>query len=168
MTILEVIFFATLLIGVVANFFSLPGNFFVVLNAGWYGLVTGFNHFSSKFLLTLLLIALLVELLEYFIIAFGARRFGASRSAAIAGAIGGLLGSISGFFVSPVLGAVIGGFSGVIVGTIVLELLNGGNLSKALRATYGALLGRLGGLTVKVIGTVTMVVIVLVRMHFTF
>ncbi|GAB4333485.1 MAG: hypothetical protein Kow0037_11690 [Calditrichia bacterium] len=167
MTLVEIIFLAALLFGIVANFFSLPGNFLVVLNAGWYGLMTGFSHFTTKFLLTLLLIALLVELLEYFVIAFGARRFGASRSAAAAGAVGGLLGSISGFFVSPVLGAVIGGFAGVIIGTIGLELLNGGNLQKALHSTYGALLGRLGGLTIKVIGTVTMVVLVLVRLHFT-
>jgi len=160
MEILEILFVLILLFSLISNFFSIPGNFVIVFDAGWYGLATGFNKFSLTFLLTLLFIAIVVEFLEYIVIAFGARRYGASRLGTISGIILGIVGSISGFFVSPILGAIIGGFIGVIVGTITLELIRGKHFKDALHATYGALIGKVGGLTVKVLGSLTMVVIV--------
>jgi uncharacterized protein YqgC (DUF456 family) len=160
MEVLEIIFVAILGFSLISNFFSIPGNFIVVFDAGWYGLATGFDDFSLSLFLTLLVIAVAVELLEYFIIAFGARRYGATKMGAAAGILLGIGGSISGFFVSPLLGAIIGGFSGVIVGTLSIELLRGKNLREALHATYGAILGRVGGLTVKVLGSLIMVVII--------
>lgn len=166
MNILEILFILILGFSIVSNFFSIPGNFLVVLNAGWYGLATGFHKYSLSFLLVLLVIAVTVELLEYFIIAFGARKYGASKLGIVSGILTGIVGSISGFFVSPILGAIIGGFLGVIVGTATVELIRGENIREALRATYGALLGRLGGLTVKAIGSLTMVVLVASKIAF--
>jgi uncharacterized protein YqgC (DUF456 family) len=164
--ILDIIFIFILAFSIISNFFSIPGNFIVVFNAGWYGLVTGFHKYSITFLLTLLIIAILVELVEYFIIAFGARKYGASRLGAISGILTGIAGSVSGFFVSPILGAIIGGFIGVIVGTVSIELIRGKPIREALNATFGALLGRLGGLTVKAIGSLTMVVLVVSKTVF--
>ncbi|GAB4376776.1 MAG: DUF456 family protein [Calditrichia bacterium] len=163
MDVVELIFVAILGFSIIANFFSIPGNFIIVFNAFWYGLVTGFDRFSFSFMLTLLIIAIGVELLEYIIIAFGARRYGATKLGTVAGILGGIAGSISGFFVSPVLGAIIGGFIGVILGTSLIEITRGRTLNEALNATYGALLGRLGGLTVKALGSLTMVVIVAMK-----
>jgi uncharacterized protein YqgC (DUF456 family) len=158
--IAEIIFICILGFSIFSNFISIPGNFLVVFNAGWYGLVTGFHKYSLTFLLTLLAIALAVELLEYCIVAFGARKYGASKLGTISGILFGIAGSISGFFVSPMLGAIIGGFLGVILGTVSVEIFRGKSIREALNAAYGALLGRLGGLTVKAIGSLTMVVLV--------
>ncbi len=160
MDALEIIFIAILGFSIVANFFSIPGNFVIFLNSLWYGIATGFHKFSFSFLLTLFLVALAVELLEYFIIAFGARRYGASKLGVVVAILGGIGGSISGFFFSPVIGAIIGGFVGVIVGTLGIELFKGRTMRDSLYATFGAVIGRIGGLTVKAIGTVTMIAII--------
>ena len=166
MDMLGIIFIALLIFSVVANFLSIPGNFLIIFDTGWYGVATGFHKFSFSFLLVLLAIAIAVELLEYFIIAFGARKYGASKLGAVAGILGGIVGSVSGFFFSPVMGAIIGGFTGVIVGTLGLELLRGKNLRQAIAAAYGAILGRVGGLTVKALGSLTMVVIIAVNLFY--
>ena len=160
MSVLEVVFLGFLVVSVFLNFLSIPGNFAIVLNSGWYGIVTDFNDFSMSFVLVLLAIALGVELLEYFVIAFGARRYGASRIGTLAGIVGGIVGSVSGFLFSPVLGAIIYGFLGVIVGTLLIEVLRGKNIREALKSAYGAILGRIGGLTIKAIGSVAMLVII--------
>ena len=166
MDLLEIIFIAVLGLSIVSNFLSIPGNFIIVFDTGWYGLATGFHRFSLSFLLILLIIAVLVELLEYFIISFGARKYGATKLGAVSGILVGIGGSISGFFVSPLLGAIIGGFVGVIIGTMGIELIRGKNIRDSLNAAYGAILGRLGGLTVKAIGSLAMVVIIASKLFF--
>lgn len=160
MEVLEVFFLVICAFSLVSNFLSIPGNFVIFLNAAWYGLATGFDNFPLNFLLTLFAVAVGVELLEYVVIAFGARRYGASRWGVVAAIIGGIVGSISGFFFSPILGAIIGGIVGVIVGTVSIELWRGKNIRESAYAAFGALLGRLGGLTIKAIGTVTMIVMI--------
>ena len=166
MDLWEFLFIAILGFSIVANFFSIPGNFLIVFNTGWYGLATGFDRYSLSFFLTLLVIAIVVELLEYFIIAFGARKYGASKLGAVAGVLGGIAGSISGFFFSPVMGAIIGGFLGVIIGSLGLEMIRGRHLKDASKVAYGAILGRVGGLTVKALGSLVMVVIVTMQMFY--
>jgi uncharacterized protein YqgC (DUF456 family) len=160
MEVIEVFFIIICVFSIVANFLSIPGNFVLFLNTAWYGAVTNFTEFSFTFLLTIFAIAVGVELLEYFIIAFGARKYGASRWGVVGAILGGIGGSISGFFFSPIVGAVVGGFIGVTIGTISIELLRGKNIHQASYAALGALLGRVGGLSVKAIGSVTMVVII--------
>lgn len=166
MDLLEIFFIAVLLFSIASNFLSIPGNFIILLNTLWYSVATNFNQIGISFLITLLIIAIFVEFLEYLVIAFGARRYGATKLGVIAAILGGIGGSISGFFFSPVLGAIIGGFIGVIIGTMTIEIMRGKNVHDALYATFGAIIGRVGGLSVKAIGSVTMVVIVANRLFF--
>lgn len=166
MDIIQIFFIAILFFSLISNFLSIPGNFIVFLNTLWYGFATNFVEISLSFLITLLIIAITVEFLEYLVISFGARKYGATKLGVVAAILGGIGGSISGFFFSPVIGALIGGFVGVTVGTLSIELLRGKNLRNALYATLGALLGRVGGLSIKAIGSVTMVVIVANKIFF--
>lgn len=166
MDFIQIVFIAMLMFSIVSIFLSIPGNFIVFLNTLIYGVVTHFDNLSLSFMLLIFVVAVLIELLEYFIIAFGARKYGASRLGVIGAIIGGIGGSISGFFFSPVLGAIFGGLIGVVVGTMAVELLRGKRMREVLNATYGALLGRVGGLSVKAIGTVTLVVIVANQIFF--
>jgi uncharacterized protein YqgC (DUF456 family) len=99
--------------------------------------------------------------LEYLIIALGAKRYGASRWGVGGAILGGIIGGLSGFTFSPIFGAIIGGFIGVIMGTMLLELIiKKRNFDAAYHAMLGALIGKVGGLTIKVIGTLTMAVVV--------
>ena len=166
MDIIQIFFLAMLAFSIVSIFFSIPGNFVVFLNTLLYGIATNFENMTFWFLVLIFFLALVIELMEYLIIAFGARQFGASKLGVVMAIFGGIIGSISGFSFSPVLGALLGGFLGVILGTLVIELVRGRHITEALKATQGALLGRVGGLSIKAIGTVTLVVIVAHRLLF--
>lgn len=161
MDIVNVLFVLILIFSLASNFLSIPGNFVVAFNTFWYGIATNFEKATFSFFLTIVVIAAVVEFVEYLIIALGAKRYGASRWGVVGAILGGIVGGLSGFTFSPVFGAIIGGFSGVILGTMLLELIiKGRDLRAAFHAMLGALIGKVGGLTVKVIGTLTMVIIV--------
>lgn len=161
MDIVNILFVLILAFGLVSNFLSIPGNFVVALNAFWYGVATNFQTVTFSFVLTLIIIAAAVEFAEYSIIALGARRYGASRWGVVGAILGGVVGGLSGFTFSPIFGAIVGGFLGVILGTMLLELIiKGRNIKAAFHAMLGALIGKVGGLTIKVIGTLTMAIVV--------
>lgn len=161
MDIVNILFVLILIFSLVSNFLSIPGNFVVALNTFWYGVATNFEKATFSFFLTLIIIAAIVEFVEYLIIALGAKRYGASRWGVVGAILGGIVGGLSGFTFSPIFGAIIGGFCGVILGTMLLELIiKGRDIRAAFHAMLGALIGKVGGLTVKVIGTLTMAIIV--------
>lgn len=161
MDLVNILFLLMLAFGLVSNFLSIPGNFIIALNTFWYGIATGFEKVTLSFFLTLIVIAAAIEFVEYLIIALGAKRYGASRWGVVGAILGGIVGGLSGFTFSPIFGAITGGFLGVIVGTMLLELIiRGRNFKVAFHAMLGALIGKVGGLTVKVIGTLTMAIIV--------
>lgn len=161
MGIVDILFLLILVFGLVSNFLSIPGNFVIALDTFWYGIATNFERVTFSFFLTLIIVAAAVEFAEYLIIALGAKRYGASRWGVVGAILGGVLGGLSGFTFSPIFGTIIGGFIGVIAGTMLLELIiKGRNIHAAFNAMLGALIGKVGGLTVKVIGTLTMAIIV--------
>lgn len=79
--------------------------------------------------------------LDYVIPAMGAKRFDCSR----AGTWGCIIGTIAGMFFLP-MGVVAGPFLGALAG----ELVAGKSIGPSLRGAFGALLGFLCGILVKV------------------
>ena len=61
---------------------------------------------------------------------------------------------------TPVLGAIIGSIIGVFVGATILEFIKSYNLKESIIAGIGAFIGKLGGLSIKICGAVTMVIMV--------
>jgi len=143
-----------------SNFFGIPGNLLILFNSFIYAVVTNFENISFPFIVTLLLIVLLVEFLEYVLIIVSARRYGASKWGITGSIVGGIGGAISGAFVTPVLGAIIGSIIGVFLGATVLEFLKSYSLREALYSGIGAFIGKLGGLSVKTCGAVTMIIMI--------
>lgn len=146
-----------------SNFYGLPGNFSIVLSSLIYAIATGFNHFSFSFLILVLGVFLLFELLEFLLIFLTARKFGSSKWG-ISGAIaGGILGALSGAFFTPVMGAIIGSVLGVFIGAFSLEFFRNRNIKQSLRCSFGAFLGKMGGLSLKTVGAMTMASMVLAK-----
>ncbi len=140
---------------------NIPGNFLLVFHAFWYGEVTGFNKYGWNFILTLLLVAAIVELVEYLILAFGKKSYSANKVLVVAVVAGGILGAVIGLFLSPVVDSIIGGIAGAVIGTVIFELiLQKKNLKEVKNALIGLLLGRMGTLTVKTMGTVAMAIMI--------
>ena len=82
----------------------------------------------------------LVLVLDYVVPAFGAKKFDCSRW----GVLGCMVGTIVGIFFVP-WGVLVGPFAGAVVG----ELVSGKHLGASMRGGFGALLGFLFGVTLK-------------------
>ena len=158
--ILEIVFVLAVVASLISNFFGVPGNILIVINSFVYGIVTNFADYTFTFVLTLLLIVLLVEFLEYLLIVLTAKKYGASKWGITGSIIGGIGGAISGAFVTPVIGAIIGSIVGVFMGATLLEFFRSYNLRAALLSGAGAFLGKLGGLSIKMCGAVTIIIMI--------
>jgi uncharacterized protein YqgC (DUF456 family) len=99
-------------------------------------------EFSSAFLWTWAGIAVLLQVLDFFIPAWGTKRYGGSRY----GVWGTTIGLVIGFFFAP-WGIVVGPF----LGALVAELIGGKRSEEALRAAWGSFVGFLIDTLLKVI-----------------
>lgn len=154
----DALFIALISFLVVSNFLGLPGNTLIAISGLFYGLIDKFQVFSFSYLLLIFAVVLGVELLEFLLISFTSKRYGASKWGLGGGIILGIIGAISGAFVTPIVGALVGSVIGVIFGTFIVEFYRSSDLRKSLKATVGVLIGKLAGLSVKTIGAVTVAV----------
>jgi hypothetical protein len=77
--------------------------------------------------------------------------------------VGGILGAIPGTAVMPILGSLVGSFLGAALGAILLEWWHRRQLDPSLRAGWGATLGRLLSIFIKMAIGLAMVVYVVAR-----
>jgi len=145
---LKIIGLVFLDLGMVASLFliplGVPGNFIILglaLLAAWLG---GFQALGFASLMVMLTAVLRAELVEALLGSAMARRYGASWWGVLGALIGGFLGVLAGTALLPVVGSLVGAFLGAALGAALLEALNLRRLDKdALRAGWGAFLGRL-------------------------
>jgi uncharacterized protein len=159
------LFILVLLFGAFSIIFGLPGTVIILIDAALYAAVTGFERIGFKILLTLLLLSILAELADFAVGMGGAVKFGASRKAFFASVVGGSIGAV---LMAPFwlgLGAVAGGFLGGFAAILITELLRQNRLKPALRAAWGAILGRAAGICVKGAFALIMVVITLTSVY---
>jgi len=161
MVIFDILLISLFGFSIFSNFFSFPGNLSIVLSSLFYSIVTGFAYFSFSFFLLVFAIFILVELLEFLLIFLTARKYGSSKWGVSGALAGGIIGALSGAFVTPVMGAVVGSVVGVFCGAFILEFSKNKNLKKSLISSFGAFLGKMGGLSIKTIGAMTMASMVL-------
>ena len=119
----------------------LPGVTLIWIGMLLYGILTGFQNLTPGFYILQGLAAFLVMSIDYMATALGTKHFGGSRTAMWGAALGLLLGLI---ILGP-LGIIFGPFLGTLLG----EMLKGIPPEKALRSSFGALLGLLGGIILK-------------------
>ncbi len=132
-----------------SNFLSLPGNWInILLLALWkWGhpdMDAGFLFFGG-----LLLLAAVGELLEFFGQSWSARRYGGSSPGGWGALVGAFLGAVLGvpFFLG--FGAILGSIAGAFLGSLLLELASQKGMAQALRASKGAMWGRIFGIAAK-------------------
>ena len=120
---------------------GLPGLWVIVLGILGFGWLTDFRTLGLGTVVLILALALLGEAVEAYVGFRFAQRYGGSRRAGWGALIGGLIGAIVGVPV-PVIGSVIGAFAGAFVGAAVLEYSKARHSEGAVRAGWGAVLGR--------------------------
>lgn len=99
-------------------------------------------QFSWQFLVIWAIVVVMIQLLDYFVPAWGTKRFGGSKW----GVWGSAIGMLVGLFFGP-WGIILGPF----VGAVLFELFDGKNARAALRAGWGSFVGLLAGTILKLI-----------------
>lgn len=172
-----IIFYSVMLIGLVLVVFGLPGTVVLWLDALIYGWLTHFQSVSGKLILGLLALTVVAEVADNLLTAAGARRHGTSKQGITASIIGGIVGAVLGSNLIPFLGllglaagpvgaillTIIGPLAGAFAGSFLsvywVEQRRGADKQTARRAGYGAVVGRAGGMILKLTLAVVMIVL---------
>lgn len=104
------------------------------------------SPFSWLFMISWLLIVIAVTLLDFYVPAWGTKKFGGSKY----GSWGSIIGLIIGLLFPP-WGILIGPFLGAYLG----ELIGGKHNTEALKAGFGAFIGFVAGTLMKIVVTIT-------------
>ena len=165
--LLQLLAFALLIGGVLSIPFGVPGT--VIIFAGIFLLAfnSGFaSPFNLWFLAAMGFLTLIAETADNWLTMFGARKYGASRGSMWLSMVGGIVGAI--FIGAPLavvfgpLGPIVGGFAGAFLLVVAYEYRRLGVLKEALRAGWGAFIGRMAGILLKIIIAVAMVAVVVI------
>ena len=120
---------------------GLPGLWIIVLGILGFGWLTDFRTLGMGSIVAVLGLALLGEAVEAYVGFRFAQRYGGSSRAGWGALAGGLIGAIVGVPV-PIVGSVIGGFVGAFLGAALFEYSRARHSEGAVRAGWGAMLGR--------------------------
>ncbi len=135
------LFVVSVLAGLVMTPLGLPGLWVIVAGLLTYGWLTDFRSVSVGVIALVVGLAFLGEVLEYWVGFRYTKLYGGSKSAGWGALLGGIAGAIVGVPV-PVLGSVIGAFLGSFAGAVLFEWLRTRHAPAAVRAGWGALVGR--------------------------
>lgn len=109
---------------------------------------SGIHEFTSKFLISWLIVTIVVVVLDYMIPVWGAKFSGGSKK----GIWGATVGLIVGIIFFPPFGMILWSFIGAIVG----EMLAGKEVGIALKAGIGTFIGFLAGTVAKLVVSLIM------------
>jgi uncharacterized protein YqgC (DUF456 family) len=145
------------IVGLLLIPFGLPGLWVIVLGIVGYGWMTDFQTLSAGFMVLVIVLAIIGEVFEAWIGFRYAQRYGGSRRAGWGALVGGLVGAIVGVPI-PIIGSVIGGFVGAFIGAALFEYSAARHSTGAVKAGWGAVLGRAAAAAGKMALGVAMVV----------
>ena len=135
---------------------GLPGLWLIVLGILSYGWLTDFQMLTAGFVALVIGLAALGEAVEAWLGFRFAQRYGGSRRAGWGALAGGLMGAVVGVPL-PIIGSVIGGFVGAFAGAAVFEYTRERASAGAVKAGWGAVLGRATAVALKLGLAVVMV-----------
>ena len=135
------LFAVIFLVGLVLIPLGLPGLWVMILAIIGYGALTEFRTVTLTVLLLVITLGFVGELIEWWAGFRYSKRYGGSRRAGWGALIGGLVGAVVGIPV-PVIGSVIGSLLGTFAGAVLFQMTAAPGAHVAVRAGWGALVGR--------------------------
>ncbi len=121
----------------------------------WFGifivsLMDGFSTISIWWNLVFFILAIIAEVLEYFSSIYSAKKYGASKYGIFGSIIGGILGAVVLSAIIIGVGTIVGVLLGTFIGAFVGEYISGKGFITSGRAGFGAFLGRVAAIVIKV------------------
>lgn len=130
--------------------FGLPGTWIIAAAALGYRILVpdgGIGYFTVGIMFVL---AVVSAIIETWLSASYAKKYGGSRRAGWGAILGGIVGAILGLPI-PVIGSVIGAFAGAFVGAFVFEMTAGTDTAGSTKVATGAMIGRVVGAVMNVV-----------------
>lgn len=153
---------------------GLPGNWLMVAATGFYVFLaptTGITQIGTLTVGVLVALAVGGEIAELAASAYGTKKAGGSRRAAVFSLLGSVVGALVGAMfglpipiVGPPIAALLGGAVGALGGAILAEHSRGEHPRQSMRVGVAAFLGRLLGTGAKSLVATIMAVIALVAL----
>ncbi|MGD0021101.1 MAG: DUF456 family protein [Smithellaceae bacterium] len=142
-------FILILFAGIYLTLFDLLGTMIISIDVFLYALITGFDRVNGKIILFLLLISIIVEAIDFFLVMNGALQPMATKKVFWTAAISAIIGTfiLTPFFWGP--GAWGGFFLGGFAGIITLEVARQSKLKSLYRASNLAIIAMAGRKIVK-------------------
>lgn len=127
---------------------GLPGLWLMVLAIAVSAWLTGFKAIGLATIGVVLGLAILGEVIEWWVGFRLTQTYGGSRRSAWGAVLGGLVGAFVGLPI-PVIGSVVAGFVGAFAGAMLFEYSKTRGTNVAVRAGWGAVIGRAAAAAVK-------------------
>lgn len=147
---LEIIYTFVLSLIAVSTSLGVPGPLLIAIGALIYGIQTGFATLTVAKVIIFLILGIFGVAIDNILSLIGAKRFGASKWSVVAA----FLGFFTVFILGP-LGIVAGPALGAFLSEVIIYKKRG---DEAVRAAFGAVVGLLTGMVVKLIVGIGMVV----------
>ena len=135
--------------------FGLPGLWLMIGVVG-YGVLIG--EVAWWIFAILLLAGIAAEVLEFLVVKVLSDRHGGSRGAWWGAIAGGIVGAIAGGVI-PIVGSVIGVIVGTFAGAAAVTMYQQRELAPAMRVGFGAMLGRIAAIGIKITVAVFVLVV---------
>src|SRR5436189_5744225 len=137
------------ILGLVLVPLGLPGLWVMVAGVVGYAWFTDFRSVGIATIVAVVGLAFLGEIIEGWLGFRFARTFGGSRRSAWGALVGGIVGAVMGVPV-PIVGSVIGAFVGSFAGAALFEYSLSRTTGTAVRAAWGAVVGRAAAAAAKI------------------
>ena len=127
-------------------------------------LAAHFSRFAEFDISTLVILGcatIIVQILDYVVPAWGTKKFGGSKYGAWGSMIGLIIGT---FFMSIGPLGLVGIIGGPFLGAYIGETIGRKNSRNALKAAFGSFIGFLAGTFIKIALSITMVVILILKL----
>lgn len=138
---------------------NLPGLWLMAAAAGLYSLITPEHYLFPWGIVTILVLCLIGEVLEFFGKAGGAKQAGGSGRAMLLATIGGVIGGIVLSIPIPIIGTIAGVCIGAFVGALAGQMTVAGDVEHSTRVGWGAAKGTLVGILLKLFVGVVMLLV---------
>lgn len=134
------------IISIILVWINLPGTFVLLVSIFCIDRFTDYQELPENFLITMLIVFMLLEVIEFLLSAVMVKFQGGKNSSAFLSILGAIVGAIIGSFILPIIGT----FLGLIIGSYLVTYYNEKNLGKnsqeatqiAISTTLGYLIGK--------------------------
>ncbi len=130
---------------------GLPGTFVAWAGVVITAIISGFEVIGVAQIVFLLGIAVLGEVLDFVSSLAGAKKFGGSRKGMGGAIMGGMVGAVFFTAIAPGPGTLLGVVAGTFTGAFLGEYIEGREILQAGRAGWGAFLGKITAMAIKIL-----------------